>query len=161
MPSSARSSGATSSSSRAGRPEGYGACAGTHPVSSGGWCAARSADGRPPRAGADSAECDREGVEAAEDDPAVPRRLAGRELDAREAAHEGAERNASLGPGERRAEAVVDTAAERHMLARVAAAEIELVDGAAPVRRIAVGGAEAREQEAACFDRRAVELEVA
>src|SRR5947209_7551217 len=92
-----------------------------------------------------SAEGDGQPVEAPQDDPAVPR---GRGL-------------GHLEPGQRRAEAVVDAAAEREVLRGAVAAEVEDVRGLAPLRGIAVGGPEAGEDEGAGGDRPVPDLHVA
>ena len=68
---------------------------------------------------------------------------------AREAADERADRDAALEPGERRAEAVVDAAAERHVLAGRLAVEAELVGVVAELGGVAVGRAEAGHHEVA------------
>ena len=65
-----------------------------------------------------SGEAKWERVEAAEHDPAVPGLLLLDELEVREPPGQRAERRPAFDPGQRRAEAVVDAAAERDVLRR-------------------------------------------
>ena len=99
--------------------------------------------------------------EAAQDEPAVVLELVGREREVGEPAEERGDRAPALEPRQRGAEAVVDPAAERDVRGGALAAEVELVGGRAPLRRVVVRGGEPGQRERARRDRHVVDREVA
>src|SRR5689334_434977 len=103
-------------------------------------------------------ETDRQCGEAAQHDAAVPLGLFDRELDVREPANERADRNLALQPREVRAEARVKAATERHVVACVASAQVELTRVGTPLPRVAIRRSEARHEKRAFVDRLAVEF---
>src|SRR6188768_1293592 len=104
-------------------------------------------------------DLDGERFKAAQVDPPVPGRRAV-DPEPWESADGGADGDLRFEPGERGAEAVVDPAAERHVLVGPAAGDVERFGGGSPLVRITVGGGQAGEHEHALRDRAAAELDV-
>ena len=98
-----------------------------------------------------------EAGQAAEHDAAVPLRRVGCEVELWEATNERAQRDLAFEPGEVRAETRMEAAAERHVLIRRGAAQVETPRVVAELSGIAVRGAERGHQERSGFDLLAID----